>query len=313
MNALGKGILKDVSRSFYLSMRVLPRGMREPISLGYLLARASDTLADTPGLEASLRAEMLDGFRGVLAGGERGAWLAQLRRDVIPRQRHAGEKSLLENMEGVFAWLDSLLRQQGVGEYGARQHAAIMTVMGHILTGQRLDIERFELRQGFRFSDDAELEEYCYMVAGCVGEFWTEVGGISSQKFSTEDAATLRRWGANYGKGLQLINILRDLPGDLENGRCYLPGGEVPCQDVLMEESARWRARARKYLGDGQLYARSLVSRRIRAATALPGLIGARTLDLMDAASWGELERGVKVPRREVYRLAWEAWWWGVC
>ncbi len=154
MNALGKGILKDVSRSFYLSMRVLPRGMREPISLGYLLARASDTLADTPGLEASLRAEMLDGFRGVLAGGERGAWLAQLRRDVIPRQRHAGEKSLLENMEGVFAWLDSLLRQQGVGEYGARQHAAIMTVMGHILTGQRLDIERFELRQGFRFSDD---------------------------------------------------------------------------------------------------------------------------------------------------------------
>lgn len=326
MNPLGKQILKDVSRSFYLSIRALPKAMREPIALGYLLARASDTLTDTGELEASLRFEMLRGFGQVIHGGERSAWLQRLASEVVPRQQHAGEKLLLENMDGVFAWLDSLGKKSGaesaaraeagsVAHYqspesqsmGFRQHAAILTVMEHILRGQRLDIERFELQQGFRFTLDAELEEYCYLVAGCVGEFWTEIGTISLGGFSRVDGARLRRWGANYGKGLQLINILRDLPSDLKAGRCYLPNVDAADRDSLMAESARWRARARTYLEEGESYAQSLVRRRTRAATALPGLIGARTLDLMDAAGWDELEQGVKIPRREVYRCAWEA------
>ncbi len=322
VNPLGKQILKDVSRSFYLSIRALPAAMREPVALGYLLARASDTLADTGELDASLRFEMLHGFGQVIHGGERAAWLERLVSEVIPRQRHEGEKSLLENMDGVFGWLDSLggksetgAEVRSVAHYqspesqsiGFRQHAAILTVMGHILRGQRLDIERFELQQGFQFTLDAELEEYCYLVAGCVGEFWTEIGTVSLGGFSRVDTARLKRWGANYGKGLQLINILRDLPSDVKAGRCYLPNVDAADRDSLMAESARWRARARTYLGEGESYAQSLVRRRTRAATALPGIIGARTLDLMDAAGWAELEQGVKIPRREVYLSAWEA------
>ena len=98
METLEKQILKDVSRSFYLSMRVLPKPMREPISLGYLLARASDTLADTEGLEAQLRFDMLDEMANLLQGGDRSGWLARLYDDVIPEQSHVGERVLLENM-----------------------------------------------------------------------------------------------------------------------------------------------------------------------------------------------------------------------
>ncbi|MCP5536512.1 MAG: squalene/phytoene synthase family protein [Akkermansiaceae bacterium] len=318
MNPLGKQILKDVSRSFYLSMRVLPMAMREPISLGYLLARASDTLADSQGLDASLRSAMLAGFEEVLKGEGRTDWLQRLRREVIHLQQHPGEKVLLENMDGVFTWLDSLLHASEVKSethYGAPdsqsigqgQHSAILKVIGHIVHGQRLDIDRFELQQGFRFTLDAELEEYCYLVAGCVGEFWTDVGEISLGKFSRIESARLHRWGANYGKGLQLINILRDLPGDLENGRCYLPGVEPANRDALMAQSARWRARARGYLEEGHDYACSLLHRRTRAATALPGLIGGRTLDWLDAADWQQLEQRVKIPRREVYRCVWKS------
>jgi farnesyl-diphosphate farnesyltransferase len=289
--------------------------MREPISLGYLLARASDTLADTGDLDASLRSEMLAGFGEIIHGGDRVDWLQRLALDVIPRQQHSGEKVLLENIQGVFTWLESLREKPapvGADHYqapesqsiGSRQHAAILTVMDHILHGQRLDIERFELQQGFRFTLDAELEEYCYLVAGCVGEFWTEIGTVSLGGFSQVDTARLKRWGANYGKGLQLINILRDLPADLKAGRCYLPNVDPADRASLMAESGRWRARARTYLEEGQSYAQSLVQRRTRAATALPGLIGIRTLDLMDAADWSELEKGVKIPRSEVYRCA---------
>ncbi len=318
MKALGKQILKDVSRSFYLSMRVLPRAMREPISLGYLLARASDTLADTEGLDANLRSEMLAGFSEIIRGGDRSDWLQRLALDVVPKQQHAGEKILLENMEGVLTWLDGLddeslptsadhYQSPEAQSVGARQKSAILTVMDHILRGQRLDIERFELKQGFRFTLDAELEEYCYLVAGCVGEFWTDIGVISLGKFSRIEASRLKQWGANYGKGLQLINILRDLPSDLQTGRCYLPEVDPSDPDALMSESARWRARAREYLEDGSSYTDSLIHRRTRAATALPGLIGARTLDLMDDSDWGQLSQGVKIPRSEVYRCAWDA------
>ncbi len=318
--SVGKKILKDVSRSFYLSIRALPKAMREPISLGYLLARASDTLADTADIDPNLRAELLDGFADILKGADSASWVERIHQEVVPHQTHEGERILLENIQGVLDWLYSLAGQEAPANaehyestsgmqksIGMRLHDAILTVMGHILRGQRLDIERFELRDDFRFTLDAELEEYCYLVAGCVGEFWTDVGQIALGKFSRMESSRLHRWGANYGKGLQLINILRDLPNDLKNGRCYLPGVNATDTDELMNEAARWRVRARSYLEDGHDYACSLLHRRTRIATALPGLIGERTLDLLDAADWQQLERGAKVPRSEVYRCAWEA------
>ncbi len=280
-------------------MRLLPKAMREPVSLAYLLARASDTLADTEGLGAELRHEMLLGFGEILHGADRAAWLVKLSDEVIPCQHHQGEKSLLKMMDEVFAWFHDFKDEQG--------HAAILKVMDHILHGQRLDIERFELGQSTRLTQDAELEEYCFLVAGCVGEFWTELGYISLPRFSSIEAERLKSMGINYGKGLQLINILRDLPSDLKQGRCYLPGVDPSDRDAMMAEAARWRARARAYLGDGHAYAKSLKSKRTRAATALPGLIGESTLDLLDHASWAQLEEGVKVSRRDVYRFTWES------
>lgn len=320
MSQSRKHILKHVSRSFYLSIRVLPRAMREPVSLGYLLARASDTLADTTDLGADLRAELLDEFSAILQGQDGSDWLRRLLSDVVPRQTHDGERALLTHMGDIIDWFRSLANapaphssehyapNSGMEKsIGARHHAAILTVMGHILRGQKLDIERFEQRDDFRFTLDAELEEYCYLVAGCVGEFWTDVGEIALGNFSRMESSRLRRWGANYGKGLQLINILRDLPEDLGNGRCYLPGVDPEDKEALLEESSRWRARARKYLEEGQCYAQSLIHRRTRAATALPGMIGVQTLDLMDQADWQGLSSGIKISRNEVYRCAWQA------
>ncbi len=289
----GRQILKDVSRSFYLSMRLLPRGMREPISIGYLLARASDTLADTVGLDAQSRVDGLSGFRKVLAGGDAESWMEMLRSDVIPRQIHEGEKVLLSQMEGVFEWFTSV---------ASEQQEAIVAVMEPILRGQQLDIERFELQQDFRITQDAQLDEYCYLVAGCVGEFWSDIGVMTVDGFSSINQAELKQLGANYGKGLQLINILRDLPSDLQQNRCYLPVADIENTQALMDESQRWRQKARSYLRDGDRYAASLRLKRCRIATALPAMIGSRTLDLLDESSWLGLQAGVKVSRSEVYR-----------
>ena len=273
--------------------------MREPVSLAYLLARASDTLADTEELDAVLRHEMLLGFGDMMNGADPAGWITRLEQEVVPCQSHQGEKLLLSKMDEIFDWLHRLK--------DSPVHAAILQVMEHILHGQRLDIERFELRGEPALADDAQLEEYCFLVAGCVGEFWSEIGSLSLPGFSSIEADRLKKLGVHYGMGLQLINILRDVPSDLKAGRCYLPVPDQHDVDALEREAARWRARARQYLGDGHVYAKSLGSRRTRAATALPGLIGECTLDLLDHASWQKLERGVKVSRMDVYGAAWQS------
>ena len=143
---------------------------------------------------------------------------------------------------------------------------------------------------------------YAYRVAGCVGEFWTEIGFASEEPFARESRETLLEWGANYGRGLQLVNILRDVPEDLARGRCYLPGEKDPEPSDLQEVAAEWRKRAREFLADGFRYTAALRGTRLRTATGLPALLGCRTLDLLDRASWEDLEAGVKVSRGQVKR-----------
>src|SRR5260221_10735891 len=63
-------LLKPVSRSFYISIRLLPRALREPVALAYLLARTSDTIADSSVVDADERVELLDRFGRAIAGNE---------------------------------------------------------------------------------------------------------------------------------------------------------------------------------------------------------------------------------------------------
>jgi farnesyl-diphosphate farnesyltransferase len=306
--AMSKGLLRSVSRSFYLSMKVLPREMREPVSLGYLLARAADTIADTASVSRETRLELLHLFRQQLT--EKGAGKAgfpdRLRKDFAPHQRHAGEKRLLEQLPDCLEWLQQTDR--------ANQHLVIK-VLGHITNGQVWDVERFGAsdREHPGFVETAEeLEQYTYRVAGSVGEFWTEAGYSNcGRHFSQAASSEMRELGRKYGQGLQLVNVLRDLGEDLRNGRCYLPkdelvscgwdgGGGMPPADTLLEVSGKWRGLCREWIGTGRQYAGYLQSRRVRFATVLPLLIAERTVELLEQAGSGVFEDKVKVPRGEL-------------
>ena len=122
--------------------------------------------------------------------------------------------------------------------------------------------------------------------------------------------------GIAYGKGLQLINILRDVGADLRAGRCYLPAEElhslgVSADDLAADHGAaepilaRWRERAEEGIAAGIDYACAIRSPRVRLATVLPALIGARTLALLRDAGASAFSQKVKVPRAEVQRILW--------
>ena len=296
---LGKGVLKGVSRSFYLTIRLLPRLMREPISLGYLLARASDTIADTEQVPAELREFCLGKFKPALTDKAIRAELVELiSTSFVEYQTNEKEQLLLERLDDVFHWYDSV-----------RGWAwdAIAVVLDHICRGQMNDIRHFAINHHPHLESAKDLETYCFQVAGSVGEFWSEVGYQSNHRFSRLERSELDEMGGDYGIGLQLVNILRDLPEDFHNGRCYLPVANAENKEEIMLAAAEWRAKAREYVESGFTYARSLRQKRAKVATVLPAMIALETLDLLDKADWDDLESGVKVTRKTVKSCLWRA------
>jgi len=296
---LGNAVLKGVSRSFYLTIRILPKRMREPVSLGYLLARASDTIADTEAVTAETRKACLGCFFETLSDTEARAKLtADLADAFLSFQENEREKLLLEKMQDVWGWYDAVDEDHRV---------AISDVMKPILEGQSWDIDFFAIQKHEQIASAEDLERYCYQVAGSVGEFWGVVGNLASDKYSHFSPEKLKEYGVNYGKGLQLVNILRDLPADLKNGRCYLPDVDFNDKDAVLLESEKWRVKAREYLEQGLEYGENLRQKRVKVATLLPAMIGLKTLDLMEGATWEAWEKGIKVTRKEIRKSLWQS------
>lgn len=286
-------LLKGVSRSFYLTLRLLPAPMRGAASLGYLLARTSDTLADTATAAPEARLLFLDWFDRALAGEEKAPrWPLSMLNAVSDFR----ERRLLEETPALFDWLCRL---------PAAEAELVREVVGIITGGQRLDLERFaeaNERNPVALEDAAVLEDYTWRVAGCVGAFWTKLGFLTlGDRFSTTAPADLIEMGIAYGKGLQLVNILRDLPVDLATGRCYLPVADPRNAAVLLEAHQWWVERAWDLAGEGLSYAETLVSRRLRAATVLPAMLARKTLERLRGVAWADLQTRVKVPRTQVY------------
>ncbi len=314
---LGGKLLEGVSRSFFLTLKALPHGLREPLSLAYLLARAADTMADTASVAAPIRTGCLREFDRLLQSEARdrsgeAELCARLSAEFVPLQEDEHEGRLLMRLQEA---LDAFRASP------ARQSEAMRAVLAPIVRGQLLDIERFPVDGKVRALKDAgELDEYTWLVAGCVGEFWTKlcVEEVAEVFAPTVTEAEMVEWGTRFGKGLQLVNILRDIGKDLRMGRCYLPESEMAMHeigpesvlsgpDVLTQVMHPWAERCRDHLDCGLRYIDAIRHKRLQFATALPLLIGIRTLALIRRASTVELLQGVKISRAEVGGILFDA------
>src|SRR6266850_1319639 len=194
-------LLRDVSRSFYRTLSILPGKIRTQISLAYLLARTTDTIADTELVPAAQRLEALRELRARILGSRR----EPVNFAVFARQQASpAEATLLENCETSLALLETLPE---------RDRELVRKVLDIIAGGQELDLLRFAgatSEHPVALQTDEELDDYAFRVAGCVGDFWTRVCRAHIFTKDKLDDAFLIENGIRFGKGLQLINILRD-------------------------------------------------------------------------------------------------------
>src|SRR5438552_2179424 len=213
------GVLKPVSRSFYLSIAILPRDLREPIGLGYLLARAADTVADTRLIARPERIAHLETLRRAFAGDS--VDLAPIANACAPLQSHAAERRLLERVG------DAMAR---VRDLSAADRQPLEHVLATLTSGMLFDLAHFPGEDSATLGalqTMEELDQYTYLVAGCVGEFWTLLHMAHRPRLAGWNAEIATARGVRFGKALQMTNVLRDIPADLRSGRCYLPEREL--------------------------------------------------------------------------------------
>jgi farnesyl-diphosphate farnesyltransferase len=304
--ALPEHLLRNVSRSFFLTLRVLPGSVRSQISLAYLVARAADTVADTEAIALEKRLAVLKHLRDRIQDRPVSPITVA---EFIQSQAHPAERELLTRLEEMIRLVDT---------FTLDDQKRVRQVVDMITSGQMLDLERFGQCSSQKIgtlADDDELDDYTYRVAGCVGEFWTKM--CRSHEFPKEDLddASLLAQAILFGKGLQLINILRDLPQDLRRGRCYLPRKRLMQSGLgasdLLNPEARTRFQplyhhylnqAESFLEAGWDYTNRLPWRclRVRLACSWPILIGLRTLSKLRRFAIPVSNAPVKISRAEV-------------
>jgi farnesyl-diphosphate farnesyltransferase len=306
---MNTGLLEQVSRSFYQTLRILPAAVRPQIGLAYLLARATDTIADTALVPLEQRRAALQKLRERILGQHRrplefGA-LAQ-------QQTSESERVLLQRLEEALGLLE---------QFDPFDQGCIRDVLRIITGGQELDLTRFHggsAQNIIPLRTEAELDDYTYRVAGCVGEFWTRLCRAHLfPEVALEDGRLLAD-ALRFGKGLQLVNILRDLPADLRQGRCYLPAERLASvglkpADLLAPEAEptlrplyrSYLRLARDHLAAGWNYTLALPRscRRVKIGCAWPILFGVGTLNALAMHNVLDPSRRIKISRADVRRV----------
>jgi len=305
-------LLKSVSRSFYLSLAVLPAAVRPPIGLAYLLARAADTIADTRLIERRARIVHLDALSAELTEPRPGR-VASLVEAAAGRQSLEAERRLIERLPAVLAAYRAL---------DPPDRERVTRVLRTILEGMTQDLRVFPGEDEGKLAaleTRADLDRYTYLVAGCVGEFWTDVHVAHRPRLARWDRPAMAALGVRLGQGLQLTNVLRDVPRDLRHGRCYLPREDLARLGLepgdLLDPAAGRAARpllldllrvALDHYDAGWQYTLAVprAEARMRLACAWPLLIGLGTLDrLARSPGWLDPAVTLKLSRAEVYGL----------
>jgi farnesyl-diphosphate farnesyltransferase len=256
---------------------------------------------------------LLLSLRAQVNGAPDDGALARIAGEVAGQQAQPDERALLESLDAALAILPQL---------GAEDRAAVQDIVTTLSTGMEFDLRTFPDETSgaiVALPEFGELDRYTYLVAGCVGEFWTKMTYAHMPGTLKAAPDTMLALGVRFGKALQMTNVLRDCAKDLRIGRCYLPESmlarhQLTPQDLLRPETS---ARARPVLfellrsslamfQDAVDYTLAIPSSaiRLRLACLWPIMIGLDTLVLLARnEAWLDPQKVSKVRRNDVYRI----------
>lgn len=213
-------LLGKTSRTFALSIPPLPEPTRREVTVAYLLFRIADTLEDATLWSHQRKLAELAAFDALLVTPDAGQTRARAACWVEdPPLDHGGYIELLRATPTVLeAW--SGLSPAARELVGTHTRRTIAGMAGFV------EQERDGVLQLTGIDD---LKRYCYAVAGIVGEMLTELFLLDRPQLDPA-GGELRRDAARFGEALQLVNILKDVAGDTNEGRSFLPPDVDPAE-----------------------------------------------------------------------------------
>jgi farnesyl-diphosphate farnesyltransferase len=210
--AFGAALLPRVSRTFAACIRLLPQPTRDRVLNAYLLCRIADTIEDTADLPLPDKQRLLAHFRACLdEGGPDAAPLAaafaQPRSDdeLLTREADRTLRAFRAfpppARDAIRPWVQEMC--DGMAAFAARQALARPDAL------QALD-------------DEADLDRYCWYVAGTVGHLLTDLFRLQAG-LDEAGHARLKALATDFGLGLQLTNIIKDVADDRRRGWSFVP------------------------------------------------------------------------------------------
>jgi farnesyl-diphosphate farnesyltransferase len=206
-------MLTRVSRTFAPTIRMLPRRLCLPVTVAYLLCRIADTVEDEAGIPAKLKKNLLLTYADIFKQGDadyKTNFLKGL--EAIPD--HNPDVVLAKNLRRVLNVYDTF-------------HPEVQKMIATWVVEMTLGMKKYaqssaKRKKQFLYSMK-ELDEYMYYVAGTVGHLLTSLFSYFSEKITPAISKKLEAFSESFGKGLQLVNIIRDMAGDLKRGQSYIP------------------------------------------------------------------------------------------
>ncbi len=298
-------LLKNTSRSLYLSVQALPRAIRPAFSAAYLLCRYADTVADTPILPPERRLYWIERFP-FLIESQPSQEINQLAQEISGGSDNPYEKILIGQLPACI---------QAFNQIPGEQKPFVLEVARAVCEGMKIDLQIFPHEKNApikAFQTEQDLSHYCRLMGGEPGKFWSQL--IYHTSPINADKETFLELGQHIGDALQIVNILRDLPKDLQIGRCYFPMEDLQKYDLTPADltcaqnsirfepiKQKWILWGLKKLQKGHSFFSLLPKAHPgqRAAVAWPVLWAADTLyklwqepDLLNAAKRVKISRG---------------------
>lgn len=281
------GLLEKTSRTFALAIPLLDEPLRSRVVVAYLLFRIADTFEDAARWPRALRRRALMEFASmVLRPGELTARdHERVRRWVTDRP--CDEPGYLELLGDTARVLDAL------ATFSPEDRAIVALHTLRTADGMARVLESGDDSGVVELRSVRELREYCYIVAGIVGEMLTALFLEAHPTLASQREA-LERDAATFGEALQLVNILKDQRDDARDGRRYLPrDADLAAMFSLARADL---LRAGEYI---HALESGVAPRGVVAFCALPVLLAREALDAVERAGPGS-----KVSRERVFALA---------
>jgi 4,4'-diapophytoene synthase len=203
-------ILQHVSRTFALTIPQLPEPLCTVVANAYLLCRIADTIEDDKLMSAKLKKEYAERFIEVVKGSENAELFAEALFPLLSPTATEAEHDLIANTAPVIRLTHG---------FNNRQRAALERCVKIMADGMVL-YQDAETLDGV--ADQKDMDQYCYYVAGVVGEMLTELFCDHSHEIDAQ-RSEMMKLGVSFGQGLQMTNILKDIWEDHERGACWLP------------------------------------------------------------------------------------------